>query len=394
MKGLIGLVALLFGTACSLPPKDPFAAAERALRHNDLLRALQAYDAVPVAHARYPDARAASGDVEQRMRRCHELILEALMLRAEWRDAEALVALRRASDHWPGQPSLNQWIAATEKRLQLFGGHWVDPEAATPMVEVAKIGEPQASPVAAQPAGSQTESSQATGSQPGQSQAAAPITGRMDCVEVPAQRVPQPLLPMVGLGPSQASSSVASVERPILEPTVRVSGPSALANVPQPGARRIATAPSLVGKSPTESAAAAGPEQGAPEPAASDDETEMVANQASTSAQSSVRWRTGEDPVALGLVSVEGNLSRGELTTAVRDLIELARRFPTDLRVNRRLGRLLHQRALMHYGQGAVAAAVADWQRVLEIEPGNTAVQHLLERALLESQSTGQKGRD
>ena len=120
----------------------------------------------------------------------------------------------------------------------------------------------------------------------------------------------------------------------------------------------------------------------------------MVANQASTSAQSSVRWRTSEDPVALGLVSVEGNLSRGELTTAVRDLIELARRFPTDLRVNRRLGRLLHQRALMHYGQGAVAAAVADWQRVLEIEPGNTAVQHLLERALLESQSTGQKGRD
>src|SRR5690606_32346304 len=57
------------------------------------------------------------------------------------------------------------------------------------------------------------------------------------------------------------------------------------------------------------------------------------------------RLPTGEDPVALGLVSVEGRLSRGELSLAVHDLIELSRRFPIDARVNVRLGRLLHQRA-------------------------------------------------
>ncbi|MGK0205570.1 MAG: hypothetical protein ACI9S9_004661, partial [Planctomycetota bacterium] len=96
------------------------------------------------------------------------------------------------------------------------------------------------------------------------------------------------------------------------------------------------------------------------------------------------RLPTGEDPVVLGLVAVEARLGRGELALAVRDLIELARRFTDDVRVNRRLVRLLHQRALMSYGQGTVAAAVTDWRRVLEIEPNNRVVQKLLERALLE----------
>jgi hypothetical protein len=91
-----------------------------------------------------------------------------------------------------------------------------------------------------------------------------------------------------------------------------------------------------------------------------------------------------DDPVALGLVSVAASLGRGELIVAVRDLIELARRFPTDARANRRLSRLLHQRALMHYGAGAVAAAVADWQRVIEIDPGNDQVHRLLSRAIAE----------
>ena len=151
MNRKLGLTVLLLGAACNLPPKDPFAAAERALRRADLLRALQAYDAVPVAHARYPDARAAAGDVEQRMRRCHELILEALKLRSEWRDEEALEALHRASEHWPGQPSLKQWIAATEQRLQLFGSGTVERDPAqlslpaTPLIEVAKVGGVQSS---------------------------------------------------------------------------------------------------------------------------------------------------------------------------------------------------------------------------------------------------------
>ena len=68
----------------------------------------------------------------------------------------------------------------------------------------------------------------------------------------------------------------------------------------------------------------------------------------------------------------------------VHDLIELSRRFPTDRRVQRRLGPLLHQRALMSYGQGLVAAAVADWRRVLSMDPDNDAVRRLLKKAQAE----------
>ena len=91
--------------------------------------------------------------------------------------------------------------------------------------------------------------------------------------------------------------------------------------------------------------------------------------------------------MVLGLVVVEARLGRGELALAVRDLLELSGRFSDDVRVNRRLSRLLHQRALMSYGQGSVAAAVTDWRRVLEIEPDNLAVKKLLQRALAESRA-------
>ncbi|MBZ0150751.1 MAG: hypothetical protein K8J09_04395, partial [Planctomycetes bacterium] len=82
-------LCLLF-TGCVVAPKDPFVAARRALDRADLAGALLAYDAVPVTHARYPEARAAAADIEQRMRRSLELVLEALMLRGEWQDQEAL----------------------------------------------------------------------------------------------------------------------------------------------------------------------------------------------------------------------------------------------------------------------------------------------------------------
>jgi hypothetical protein len=85
--------------------------------------------------------------------------------------------------------------------------------------------------------------------------------------------------------------------------------------------------------------------------------------------------------VALGLVAVETRLGRGQLEAAVADLLELARRFPTEPRVRLRLVRLLHQRALLRYGDGAVAMAIADWQRVLEIDPNHHAARRLLEAA-------------
>ena len=372
---MIALTALLLGTACNIPPKDPFAEAERALRRNDLLQALQAYDAVPVAHIRYPDARAAAGDVEQRMRRCHELILEALRLRSEWRDDEALEALQRARQHWPQQPSLDSWIAATEKRMQLFAERAapastsMDVMPSAPMVEVARVGRPQL-PVSsprgdAEVADPAAEQSSTDGSQqaslPSQSSEPAPVVMR-DPVEIPAVNVPQPMLPGASGKPVTTRSDVAVGEPTDAKPTsLRVD----------PAAER----PKPVGSNLPNGGAAV-----VPQPVASE------SNQPSPVAKPK-RLPTGEDPVVLGLVAVEGRLSRGELALAVRDLIELSRRFRDDVRVNRRLSRLLHQRALMSYGQGSVAAAVTDWRRVLEIEPGNRVVQKLLDRALAESRA-------
>jgi len=378
---LLGLV-LMFG-ACNIPPKDPFVAAERALASNDLLEALQAYDAVPVKHARYPDARAAAGDVEQRMRRCHELILEALMLRAEWRDAEALETLQRATDHWPGQPSLRLWIAATEKRLRLFGdrtGEVADPVTTTPaapLIEIAKAGQQKPSGVV------MSHGVPAPVAAPNETVAAAPAP-----IEVPS-RGP---LPMVPLEPKTTDP---------VEPVATSGGADAgTQEKPEPVASGEVVAPTQ-----SKPVALVEPEAGSvtpvvpAQPVASKPETATTVEQggavvapegAKTAAAPAAKPRRlpmSQDPVALGMVSVEAALGRGELTVAVRDLIELARRFPDDARVNRRLGRLLHQRALMHYGSGAVAAAVADWRRVLKIEPDNKRVKRLLARALSESQA-------
>ncbi|MFT7536201.1 MAG: hypothetical protein ACI85K_002155 [Hyphomicrobiaceae bacterium] len=383
---MIALSALLLGTACNIPPKDPFVAAERALRGNDLLRALQAYDAVPVAHVRYPDARAAAGDVEQRMRRCHELILEALRLRSEWRDAEALEALQRAGQHWPQQPSLRQWISATEKRLQLFadrGSSAASPVAempASPIVEVARIGRPQLS-VATESGASEVAVSNDSPppvraepeySSPSQPSGASSVAG-LEPVEVPAANVPQPMLPEAPRNPSKIAPPVA-----IPEP--------ATSGLPAPSSANSESAADPVLVEPVasnprgagSSNAGGKPVVATPEPSTTTKPSPVKQPQ---------RLPTGEDPVVLGLVAVEARLGRGELVLAVRDLIELSRRFTDDVRVNRRLSRLLHQRALMSYGQGSVAAAVTDWRRVLAIEPSNHAVKKLLKRAMAESRA-------
>lgn len=395
MSRWFAAAGLLLAAGCTIPPKDPFVAAERAVRRDDLLRALQAYDAVPVAHPRYPDARAAAGDLEQRMRRCHELILQALMLRGEWRDEEALEALRRACDHWPNQPSLAQWIAATEQRLRLFEDRSAvptkslqDPSTpATPLFEVA----PQRARASA-----------------------AAVEGENEvAIEIPSAHVPEPLLPRSAAAETRGSDRGARPGSPAggLEHR-QPDGPSASAGerelamtkisrqqnksesrlrssartevVPAPRGAHVGNQPA--GQRPDGLAGASGSEPGSRRTGAGNAASSGQRKRPlSPSASSPRRLSNGEDPVALGLVSVEARLGRGELPAAVRDLIELARRFPSDARVNLRLGRLLHQRALMHYGQGSVAAAIADWRRVLNIEPENQAVRDLLERALRES---------
>lgn len=112
-------------------------------------------------------------------------------------------------------------------------------------------------------------------------------------------------------------------------------------------------------------------------------------NVASTGASTQVRGATpgADDTIAPGLVAVEARLAAGELELAVIDLLELARRHPNDPRVGNRLARVLHQRALLRYGEGSLVAAIADWQQVLALQPENRAVKLLLEAARTESAS-------
>lgn len=265
MRCCLLVAAVLGASACVTTPRDPFGAAERAMQQHDLARALQALDTVPVGHPYYPEARAAALDVERTMRRCHELVLEAMMLRAEWRDRDALAALQRAHTLWPTLTSVDVLIAATEQRLVLLGER---PAAAPTVVPAAPMIE-----------------------------------------AAPRAQVPPP--------PKEVS-------RPA-EPDAR----------PADGA--VAHAP--------------------------------------------------DDQVALGLVAVEAQLARGELEAAERDLVGLSHRFPRDARVRLRLARLLHQRALLRYGEGALAEAIADWRRVLEIDPEHRGAKRLLESAESEAQA-------
>lgn len=247
------LLAMLGVAACQTPPRDSFAIAQAAMRRDDLLNALLAYDAVPVLHPSYPEARAGAAAVELRMRRGHELLLEGLIRRGEWRDAEALHCLERARSIWPDLPGIDALITATRHRLDLFAAA----AASFPPNEDA----PTTTPVA---------------------------------VAVPDPVAPEPGLPAAAPAPRLLLSELA------------------------------------------------------------------------------------DESITLGLVAVEARLGRGEFECAVVDLLELARRFPDDLRVQRRLARVLHQRALLRYGQGALTAALLDLERVLAIEPDNGEVVGLL----------------
>jgi tetratricopeptide (TPR) repeat protein len=273
---LAGCIAALLASACQTPPVDPYLAGEAAMLQSDLLGALQAFDEVPVAHARYPEARAAAAGVERRMRRSHQILLEGLLLRSEWRDQEALVALHRAREVWSRLPGIDVLIRATEQRLQLFAAQ----EAGGAVIAVA--------------------------------------------APPPSQPAPAP------------SAEVDLGRLPAAEP----DSPSTEADTPP---------------------------------------TEISRPLVSTAAE-----RSEVDVVASGLIGVEGRLSRGEFEAAVADLFDLAKYHPEDLRVRLRLARILHQRALLRYGQGALTGAISDWERVLQLEPGHSLARSLLESARAE----------
>jgi hypothetical protein len=325
------IAAAALAAACTTTPADPFAAAERALVRHDLAASLRALDAVPVVHARYPEARAAAVTVERSMRRCHELMLEAMLLRSEWRDREALLALHKARAIWPALPGADALIAATEQRLRLLGERddaaprRPAPAAAPALSALHAATEPDA--VALPPAAPAGD-------------VATPAGAR------PVARGSAPALPVA---PDRASSGADGAGHPVSGAT-----PGAMAARPA----------------------------GAHDPRAAS--TAAPATQVEAPGEAATVIASGEDPVALGLVAVETRLGRNQLEPAVADLLELSRRFPNDARVRVRLVRLLHQRALLRYGEGAVAMAVADWRRILEIDPQHGPARRMLDAVEIE----------
>ena len=306
--------------ACAVPPRDPYARANWALQRGDLGGALIAYDSVPVAHARYPDARAGAIAVERSMRRCHELLLEALLMRSEWRDQDALAMFERAQALWPQLPGVDGWIAATRQRLRSL-------PAASPLAEVSAVdSEPIPVPWIE-------------------------LAGRRPVPLLPAEATPEPVV-----APAPAPAPAIEVAEPTEVPDVAPAPMGEQVRSPEPRADVVTNAPSPA------------PVEEPPAP--------PLTNAAN-------------DPVALGLVDVESKLRSGQLQLAVTSLIGLSDRFPGDARVRVRLARLLQQRALLRYGEGAVPEAIADWKRVLELEPANEGVRRMLGAALRESQRGG-----
>lgn len=98
-------------------PVDPFVAAQRSLREGDLLDTLLSLDQVPPNHPRYADARSVAQAVERRMRTAHKLLGRGMVLRAEWRDQEAIDMFEQAISVWGRVSSARELILATEHRL-------------------------------------------------------------------------------------------------------------------------------------------------------------------------------------------------------------------------------------------------------------------------------------
>jgi tetratricopeptide (TPR) repeat protein len=102
--------------------------------------------------------------------------------------------------------------------------------------------------------------------------------------------------------------------------------------------------------------------------------------------------RNATDPsVFARLMAIEERLQRGQVEAAIADLAVLQKQWPDEPAICTRLGRLLHQRAMLRYGQGALPAALSDWRRVRELCPDWNEVRDMLRKA--ESETAGTAGR-
>ena len=97
------------------------------------------------------------------------------------------------------------------------------------------------------------------------------------------------------------------------------------------------------------------------------------------------RWR-------VVLEQVQRLLARGETSRALALLEDLREENPEDPRVTGVLARVLHQRALLSYGQGRLEAAIDDWRKVVSLQKENRQAQAFLRAAETELAWRGNGG--
>ncbi len=84
-------------------------------------------------------------------------------------------------------------------------------------------------------------------------------------------------------------------------------------------------------------------------------------------------------------------LSSGDMDKALTILQDLWDESPGEPAVVQQLVRVLHQRALLAYGQGRLEAAIDDWKKVVRLQEGNTQA-HAFMRAA-ETELAGRRAR-
>lgn len=341
--------ALLGLAACRTLPHDPYAAGHRAMAQGDVVRAIAAFDAVPFADPRHPEARLHAAALERRLQRQLELMLLGLSLRQERQDEAALAAFESAREAWGGLAAAQGMVQATRTRI------------AAARRDDRLI------------AASRQREAAADGSD-GSRRAA--VAGRQE-----PRRRPAPPVGAEFAGPDMASGTVRTGTRggdpcradAATQDTVQVHEAPSSAML---GLDREAVA-SVVRSLPIVDPVAAWPRHVPAGPAgragAANDETAPIETAPGSDAAAATR-----------LASLEAALAAGNVDQVMPELFALHETYPGDLRVRARIARLLQQRGLLGYGQGNVQQAVADWQRALQLDPTLTSARAMLESARAE----------
>jgi len=93
--------------------------------------------------------------------------------------------------------------------------------------------------------------------------------------------------------------------------------------------------------------------------------------------------------VARQLRAVKERLERGEMEQAMDLLEALVLDFPENRTAGSRLAQLLHERALLRYGQGFLEGAIEDWRRLLKMRPKHPQAAAFLQAAETELELRG-----